>query len=45
VQILNTRIVTPIPLGEWYVVAAVRSHIELLPQPPPVTVFWGLTIQ
>jgi peptide/nickel transport system substrate-binding protein len=43
VQILNTRIVTHIPLGEWYVVAAVRSNVELLPQPPPVTVFWGLT--
>ena len=45
VQILNTRIVTHIPLGEWYVVAAVRSNVELLPQPPPVTVFWGLTMK
>ena len=45
VQILNTRTVTHIPLGEWYVVAAVRSNVELLPQPPPVTVFWGLTMK
>jgi len=43
VQILNTRIVTHIPLGEWYDVGAVRSNVELLAEPPPVTVFWGLT--
>jgi peptide/nickel transport system substrate-binding protein len=45
VQILNTQIVTHIPLGEWYAVAAVRGNVELLPQAPPVTVFWGLGIK
>jgi peptide/nickel transport system substrate-binding protein len=27
-QVLNTKVVTHIPLGEWYGVAAVRSNIE-----------------
>ena len=39
---LNTRTVTHIPLGEWYVVAAVRKNIDTLALPPPVTVFWGI---
>jgi peptide/nickel transport system substrate-binding protein len=42
-QILNSQIVTHIPLGESYVVGAVRSNIDMLAQPPPVTVFWGLS--
>jgi peptide/nickel transport system substrate-binding protein len=42
-QVLNTRVVTHIPLGEWFVVAAVRGNVETLAQPPPVTVFWGLS--
>ena len=41
-QVLNTTVVTHIPLGEWYGVTAVRSNVETLPAPPPVTVFWGL---
>jgi peptide/nickel transport system substrate-binding protein len=42
-QVLNTTVVTHIPLGEWYAVSAVRSNVETLPAPPPLTVFWGLT--
>lgn len=42
-QVLNTTVVTHIPLGEWYSVSAVRSNVETLPAPPPVTVFWGMT--
>jgi peptide/nickel transport system substrate-binding protein len=42
-QVLNTKVVTHIPLGEWYGVAAVRSNIETLALPPPVTVFWRVT--
>jgi hypothetical protein len=39
-QVLNTRVVTYIPLGEWYRVRAVRANI-ILPNPlPPVTAFW-----
>ncbi len=41
-QVLNTKVVTHIPLGEWYVVAAVRKNIDTLALPPPVTVFWGI---
>ena len=41
-QVLNTKTVTHIPLGEWYVVAAVRKNIDTLALPPPVTVFWGI---
>jgi peptide/nickel transport system substrate-binding protein len=42
-QALNTRVVTHIPLGEWYTVAAVRNNVETLAAPPPVTVFWGVS--
>jgi peptide/nickel transport system substrate-binding protein len=41
-QVLNTQIVTHIPLGEWYAVRAVRANITLLNPLPPVTVFWGV---
>ena len=41
-QVLNTEVVTHIPLGEWYNVSAVRRNIETLAHPPPVTVFWGV---
>jgi peptide/nickel transport system substrate-binding protein len=41
-QLLNARVVTHIPLGEWFVVAAIRRNIETLALPPPVTVFWGV---
>ena len=41
-QVLNTQVVTHIPLGEWYQVGAVRANVTL-PEPlPPVTVFWGV---
>jgi peptide/nickel transport system substrate-binding protein len=40
--VLNTQIVTHIPLGEWYAVRAVRANITLLNPLPPVTVFWGV---
>jgi peptide/nickel transport system substrate-binding protein len=42
-QVLNTTVVTHIPLGERYDVTAVRSNVETLPAPPPVPVFWGVT--
>jgi len=41
-QVLNTTVVTHITLGEWYGVSAVRSNVNTLPAPPPVTVFRGL---
>ena len=37
------KIVTHVPLGEWYGVMAVRSTIDTPPVMPPVTVFWGFT--
>ena len=39
---LNTQVVTHIPLGEWYGVGAVRANVTLLNPLPPVTVFWGV---
>jgi peptide/nickel transport system substrate-binding protein len=42
VQIYNTKVVTHIPLGEWFALGAVRSNIVVLDPVPPVTVFWGL---
>src|SRR5262249_15776262 len=41
-QVLNTKVVTHIPLGEWYGVGAVRANVTLLNPLPPVTVFWGV---
>lgn len=41
-QVLNTKVVTHIPLGEWYLVTAVRDDVQTLTPRPPVTVFWGL---
>jgi peptide/nickel transport system substrate-binding protein len=41
-QIHNTKVVTHIPLGEWFSVSAVRSNISTLDPLPPVTVFWGV---
>jgi peptide/nickel transport system substrate-binding protein len=43
VQTYAMKIVTHIPLGEWFAVWAVRSNIEVAAVPPPVTVFWGIT--
>ena len=42
VQIYNTKVVTHIPLGEWFRVGAVRTDVEMLTPLPPVTVFWGI---
>jgi len=42
VQIYNTKVVTHIPLGEWFALWAVRRNIEVATKPPPVTVFWGI---
>jgi hypothetical protein len=36
------RVVTHIPLGEWYSVSAVRANIVLLNLLPPVLIFWGV---
>jgi peptide/nickel transport system substrate-binding protein len=41
-QLLNTRVVTHIPLGEWYSVEAVRANIALPNPLPPLTIFWGI---
>jgi peptide/nickel transport system substrate-binding protein len=41
-QVLNTQVVTHIPLGEWYVVTAVRANVTLPNPMPPITVFWGI---
>jgi peptide/nickel transport system substrate-binding protein len=40
-QVLNTQVVTHIPLGEWYAVGAVRANVTYLDPLPPVAVFWG----
>ena len=37
------EVVTHVPLGEWFVVSAVRSNIGTMQTPPPVTVLWGVT--
>jgi peptide/nickel transport system substrate-binding protein len=42
VQVYNTKVVTHIPLGEWFTLGAVRGNIELANPVPPVTVFWGI---
>jgi len=42
VQIYNTKVVTHIPLGEWFRVGAVRNEVEMLTPLAPVTVFWGI---
>jgi len=43
VQKRMTEVVTHIPLGEWYVVSAVRANIGTREVPPPVTSLWGVT--
>jgi len=43
VQRRVTEVVTHVPLGEWYVVSAVRANVGTMQTPPPVTVFWGVT--
>jgi peptide/nickel transport system substrate-binding protein len=42
VQTYAMKIVTHIPLGEWFAVWAVRKNIEVPADPSPVTVFWGI---
>ncbi|MDP2333608.1 MAG: ABC transporter substrate-binding protein [Reyranella sp.] len=37
------QIVTHVPLGEWFGVAAVRADVGTRPVPPPITTFWGIT--
>jgi peptide/nickel transport system substrate-binding protein len=41
VQILNTKIVTHIPIGEWFNASAARNNIEILSS-APFLVFWEL---
>jgi peptide/nickel transport system substrate-binding protein len=43
VQTHAMKIVTHVPLGEWFAVSGARSNIETNPVPPPVTVFWGVS--
>jgi hypothetical protein len=42
-QVLNTTVVTHIPLGERYGDRRCAAMFDTLRAPPPVTVFWGLT--
>jgi len=41
--VLNTKVVTHIPLGEWYVVTALRENVQTFTPRPPISVFWGVT--
>jgi peptide/nickel transport system substrate-binding protein len=41
VQILNTKIVTHVPIGEWFNASAARDNIEMLSS-APFLVFWEL---
>jgi peptide/nickel transport system substrate-binding protein len=41
-QVLNTKIVTQIPLGEFWNVTAVRKNIDYGEPSSMVTVYWGL---
>jgi peptide/nickel transport system substrate-binding protein len=43
VQERAIKVVTHVPLGEWFGVSAVRSNIGTLNPPPPLPVFWGVT--
>ena len=43
VQAYAMKIVTHVPLGEWFAAGAVRANIGTMAVPPPVTVFWGVT--
>jgi peptide/nickel transport system substrate-binding protein len=43
VQKRMVEVVTHVPLGEWYVVSAVRSNVVTRPVPPPVGAFWGIS--
>jgi peptide/nickel transport system substrate-binding protein len=43
VQAYAMKVVTHVPLGEWYGVWAVRSNIEVPAKPAPITVFWGMS--
>jgi peptide/nickel transport system substrate-binding protein len=43
VQAYAMKIVTHVPLGEWFSLLAVRSNIGLPKVFPPVTAFWGVT--
>jgi len=43
VQRRVAEVVTHVPLGEWFVVSAVRSNIGTMQTPPPVTALWGIT--
>lgn len=41
-QKYNLEIVTHVPLGEWFGVAAVGKNVVAPKEAPPVTVFWGM---
>ncbi|MFI5002759.1 MAG: ABC transporter substrate-binding protein [Reyranellales bacterium] len=43
VQAHAMKIVTHIPLGEWFAVSAVRDNVVYPPVLAPVTVFWGVS--
>jgi peptide/nickel transport system substrate-binding protein len=43
VQAYAMKVVTHVPLGEWYSVFAVRDNVTFPSVLPPVTVFWGVT--
>jgi peptide/nickel transport system substrate-binding protein len=41
-QVHNAKVVTYVPLGEWYGAAAARDNVVLPSPMPPFMVFWGL---
>jgi peptide/nickel transport system substrate-binding protein len=44
VQALNTKMVTHVPLGQWYLPAVMRKSVEgMVPAPAPV--FWNMSIK
>jgi peptide/nickel transport system substrate-binding protein len=43
VQAYAMKVVTHVPLGEWYGVFAVRENVQYPAVLPPVGVFWGVT--
>ncbi len=43
IQVYNTQIVTHVQLGEWFGVSALRKNVTITGEPPPVTIFWGMS--
>jgi peptide/nickel transport system substrate-binding protein len=41
-QVHNTKVVTHVPVGEWYTASARRTTISMIDPLPPFLVFWGV---